>query len=165
MHALRRSQALKLPCGLYRTTRPIGEDIPAGVLVYFDSRGEPGPGVYLPEQWKNNRAVFHRQGTTLPDDSYAESLQPLIDEGMYRVVEAFFCCDQRCQHFEPDLLVQLGYNAEAEPILFVPEMVEGAIALPAEGTLIEESVLQNLRPLKLPISETSYLPLPSTTLQ
>lgn len=136
-------------CGIYRTTEPIEDSVAAGVLVYYHNHGDPGPGVYLPREWRNNRAIFHDEGTTVPDEDYAESLQALLQEGLYRVVEPFYCCDSRCQYFEEDLLVQLGYNANAEAILFVPEMVDGAIALPAEGTLVGEDQLVKLRPLKL----------------
>jgi hypothetical protein len=59
------------PCGIYRTTVPIAAAVPAGVLVYYHNHGEPGPGVYLPRDWRNNRAVFHEGGTTVPDERYA----------------------------------------------------------------------------------------------
>ena len=32
------------PCGLYRTTKPVG-DVPAGALVYFHNHGTPGAAV------------------------------------------------------------------------------------------------------------------------
>jgi hypothetical protein len=148
----------KLPCGIYRTTLAIegpgGEErIPAGVLVFFHNHGDPGPGVYLPREWKNNRAAFQKEGITVPDDGYAESLEPLLPEGFYRVTEPFHCCEDRCQYFEEDLLVQLGYNGDAEPILFLPEMVEGALALPATGTIVDDWKLAKLHPLKVPVSQ------------
>lgn len=40
----------RVPCGLYRTTRPIPDAVPAGVLVYYHNHGDPGPGVYLPDR-------------------------------------------------------------------------------------------------------------------
>jgi hypothetical protein len=143
----------KLPCGIYRTTEPIGDDVPAGVLVYYHNHGDPGPGVYLPSAWSNNRASFAEHGTTVPDERYAETLEALLPEGFYRVVEGFYCCEQKCQFFEQDLLVQLGYNGDAQPILFVPELIDGAVALPAEGTLVDDAQLARLKPLKIPIGE------------
>lgn len=140
-------------CGLYRTTQPIEGSVAAGVLVYYHDHGEPGPGVYLPCEWRNNRAIFDEHGTTIPDANYADTLQPLLPEGLYRVAEPFHCCEQRCQHYERELLVQLGYNGDAEPILFLPEMVDGALALPAEGTLISDDKLAKLRPLKVVMGE------------
>jgi hypothetical protein len=145
-------QENEIPCGIYRTTEAIGEAVPTGVLIYYHNHGDPGPGVYLPDSWRNNRAVFRDDGTTIPDASYAETLQPLLAEGFYRVVEPFFCCEDRCQYFEDALLVQLGYNGDAQAILFVPELVEGAMALPAEGTLVDDAQLSQLSPLKVPVA-------------
>jgi len=141
------------PCGIYRTTEPIGESIPAGVLVYYHNHGDPGPGVYLPLDWKNNRAIFDEEGTTVPDEDYAATLLPLLPEGFYRVAEPFYCCEEQCQYFEQDLLVQLGYNGDAQAILFIPELIEGAMALPAEGTLVDDAQLSQLAALKVPVGD------------
>ena len=140
------------PCGIYRTTVPIS-GVPAGALVYYHNHGEPGPGVYLPRDWRNNRAVFHEHGTTVPDERYAETLQPLAAEGFYRVSEPFSCCEKRCVTLEPDQLVQVGYNGRAQPILFLPTLVDGLLAIPSTGTFIDEERLAKLRPLKLPVEE------------
>ncbi len=138
------------PCGLYRTTLPIEDAIQPGMLVYYHNHGDPGPGVYLPRDWVNNRAIFDETGTTVPDDKYAHSLEPLLDEGLYRVRQEFFCCEDRCQCFEEDLLVQLGYNGDAEPILFVPSMVDGALTFPDTGSIVEPWKLKQIAPLKVP---------------
>lgn len=139
----------KRPCGIYRTTEPIGDHIPAGVLVFYHNHGDPGPGVYLPRTWTHNRAIFAEQGTTAPG-GYEETLEPLPDEGLYRVVEPFYCCQRRCQHFEQDLLVQLGYNGDAEALLFVPELVDNALVFPERGTFVDPHTLSRLQPLKVP---------------
>lgn len=136
------------PCGPYRTTSPIGE-IPAGRLVYFHNHGDPGPGVYLPVSWRGNRAQFAERGTTLTDPSTAATLEPLAREGLYRVTETFTCCDKRCRTFEPETLVQLGYDAQAQPLVFLPEWVEGAIAIPQRGTRIERAHTAKLAPLRV----------------
>ena len=120
------------PCGLYRTTGVIGS-VDEGRLVYFHNHGNPGPGVYLPKEWKHNRAVFDEKGQMIEDPGLVRYLQPLPPEGFYRVVESFHCCEQQCRLFEQDALLQLGYNAEAEPILFVPELVDGMPAIPANS--------------------------------
>ncbi|HWP65312.1 MAG TPA: hypothetical protein VNO26_05310 [Candidatus Limnocylindria bacterium] len=135
------------PCGIYRTTRPLGDDIPAGRLVYFHNHGDPGPGVYLPAGWSANRASWDESGHTIPSDEWAASLVPLRQEGFYRVTEAFTCCEQRCRIYEPDLLVQLGYDADGQAILFVPEWTEGGLALPELGLHVDESRLAKLAPL------------------
>jgi hypothetical protein len=138
-----------VPCGLYRTTRSIGDRVPAGALVYYHSHGEPGPGVYLPRAWQHNRALFEEHGTTVPDPGYAESLQPLPPEGLYRVALSFPCCERGCVTYEEDQLVQLGYNGRGQPILFVPELALTELHFPERGTVIAESQLSKLRPLKV----------------
>ena len=149
-----------LPCGICRTTEAIGDSIPVGVLVYYHNHGDPGPGVYLPLSWKYNRAVFDRKGTTVPRDEYAETLVPLLPEGLYRVIEPFHCCDRRCKHFEEDQLVQLGYNGSAQPILFVPELVGGAFAVPTRGTLVDDDRLVRLQQLKVRVGQAPKDPTP-----
>jgi hypothetical protein len=149
---------IALPCGMYRTTRPIGDRVPAGALVYYHNHGDPGPGVYLPRAWHNNRALFEEQGTTVPDPSYAESLQPLCPEGLYRVVEEFVCCERRCVTYQQDQLVQLGYNRSGQPLLFVPELVEGALRFPERGARLDEAQLPKLRLLKVAEGEAAAPP-------
>jgi hypothetical protein len=135
------------PCGLYRTTRAIGDDVPAGRLVFFHNHGDPGPGVYLPSGWTANRVAWDEHGHTIPDDEWAASLEPLLDEGFYRVTETFSCCEERCRVYDPELLVQLGYDAEGHPLLFVPEWTEAGLALPEIGLHLDEDRLAKLAPL------------------
>jgi len=139
------------PCGLYRTTGSIGS-VDAGRLVYFHNHGNPGPGIFLPKAWKLNRAEFHDKGHVLDDPELTRFLQPLPPEGFYGVVESFHCCEKNCRLFEQDALLQLGYNANAEPILFVPEIVDSMLAVPAKGWKTSLEVLSGLRQLKVPIS-------------
>jgi hypothetical protein len=143
------------PCGLYRTRRALGTDIPAGRLVYFHNHGQPGPGLYLPSGWAANRARWHSRGTLLPDAAWAEHLEPLPPEGLYRVLAAFTCCAQNCRTFEHEQLVQLGYNGEAEPILFIPEWTEQGLSLPTNGTRVDRERLEQLALLKVARSETA----------
>ncbi len=145
------------PCGIYRTVAPIGS-VPAGRLVYFHNHGNPGPGVYLPERWTANRAHFGAQGVPLPDPSAVRGLVPLAPEGFYRVVEPFHCCEKQCRRFEPESLVQLGYDAEATPILFVPEIVDGVLALPTRGVKIDPPAMSALRALQIPVRFTAARP-------
>jgi len=136
------------PCGLYRTIAPIGE-VAAGRLVYFHNHGEPGPGLYFPERWAANRAEFSPRGATLPQGFDPRALRALPAEGFYRVAAAFFCCAKRCTRFEPDAFVQLGYNGAGRPLVFVPELAGGSIAIPERGTPIDDDVLDHLLALKL----------------
>jgi hypothetical protein len=137
------------PCGVYRTRVPISDAVPAGRLVYFHNHGDPGPGVYLPRGWVENRAQWHAQGITLPDAAAAETLEPLRPEGFYRVREAFFCCDKRCRQFEAELLVQLGYDGQGGAIVFVPEWTAEGLRLPKTGQAVDAARTALLDPLKV----------------
>ncbi len=134
------------PCGLYRTTRPLGE-LPAGLLVSFHDHGDPGPGVYLPGSWNLNRAQWQERGHTVPDADWSSSLSPLPAEGLYTVKAAFFCCERRCARFEANQLVQLGYDGQATPLLFVPEWTSKGLGFPEKGTRLDDARLAQLTPL------------------
>lgn len=136
------------PCGLYRTTTPIG-DVEAGRLVYFHNHGNPGAGVYFPERWTHNRAHFSPKGLVLPAGFDARTLHPLPREGFYRVKAAFHCCPKRCVQFEPEAFVQLGYNGAGRALVFVPEFANGAITVPERGTAVDDDALANLVALQL----------------
>ena len=104
-----------------------------GGSLIFHNHGNPGPGLYLPKEWRFNRAQFEENGHMLDDLGLVRFLQPLPPEGFYRVAESFHCCEKQCRLFERDALLQLGYNADADPILFVPELVDSMFAIPAKG--------------------------------
>ncbi len=137
------------PCGLYRTGLAIEGHVPAGRLVFFHNHGDPAPGVYLPRGWSANRAQWHETGHTIPSPAWAATLVPLPAEGFYRVREPFPCCERRCRTYETDLLVQLGYDGDARPILFVPEWGPRGLALPETGTLVAEARLACLAALRV----------------
>lgn len=137
------------PCGIYRTIEPIGP-VPAGRLVYFHNHGNPGAGIYLPESWELNRATFKKEGVTLPHPDAAKNLRPLLAEGLYRVGESFTCCDKNCRVYEKDLLVQLGYNGEARPILFSPEWSDSGLVFPDRGQFVDDLRLARLEFLIVP---------------
>jgi hypothetical protein len=145
------------PCGLYRTTALIGS-IDEGRLVYFHNHGNPGPGLYVPKEWRYNRAQFEEKGHVLEDPGLVRHLQPLPAEGFYRVTEPFHCCEKQCRRFEQDALLQLGYNSEAEPILFVPELVDSMFAIPAKGWKTTLETLVNMRQLQVPVTKRGTLP-------
>ena len=139
------------PCGLYRTRATIGA-IPAGKLVFFHNHGDPGPGLYLPSGWRRNRVELQERGQTLEDPDLLRHLEPLPPEGLYRVLEPFYCCPQKCREFQPETLVELGYNGEGQAILFLPEMVDGMLAIPTSGTAIDHVSLSRLKQLRVAVS-------------
>ncbi len=136
-------------CGLYRTTKPYKDLVPAGRLVYYHNHGDPGPGLYPVERWNNNKAVFKEKGIPIHEERYATTLKPLKPEGFYRVTKEFHCCEKRCRRFKRDMLVQLGYNGEGAPIVFVPEWHDEGLLVPLKGNRVEDHTLHHLKPLKV----------------
>jgi hypothetical protein len=137
------------PCGLYKTTRAI-DNVPAERLVYFHNHGNPGPGIYLPAGWKQNRAHFHSGGTTLPSAADAAALTPLAAEGLYAVREPFHCCAKRCVAYAPGMLVQLGYQGTGQALLFVPRWIDGTFTLLERGNAVDADVISKLQRLTVP---------------
>ena len=140
------------PCGLFRTVKPIGS-IEPGRLVYFHNHGNPGPGLYFPERWTHNRAIWSERGTTVPADFDPRSIHALPAEGFYRVKRSFHCCTKKCVQFEPDQMVQLGYNGSGKGLLFIPTLQGGAITTPDRGTMIDDEAFESISQLKFPEAE------------
>jgi len=139
----------KTPCGLYRTNEALGDRVPANLLVYYHNHGDPGPGIYPVERWQNNKAQFRREGITVTEEEYVKSMTHLKDEGFYRVAKEFYCCEKKCRKFERDTLIQLGYNGDGAPIVFVPEWHPEGLLLPEKGNLVDDDVLGHIKPLKV----------------
>ena len=124
------------PCGIYKTTDPIGS-IPPDSFVYFHNHGDPGPGVYPPAKWIQNRAVFREKGVPLSNELQAKGLIPLPPEGFYRVRQALKPNPNSQTVFQPGQLVQIGYNSRAETILFVPQLGANGLEIPSRGIIIQ----------------------------
>lgn len=142
------------PCGFYKTTQPL-EGVPAGRLVYFHNHGEPGAGIYLPRDWSLNRVRWHDRGVTVPDENWSSTLQPLANEGLYRVRERFSCCEKNCRWFEPGQLVQLGYNGDGESLLFTPEWTQQGLGFPERGSRIDADRAKKLEALLVPSAQNA----------
>lgn len=113
----------------------------------FHDHGDPGPGIYLPRTWTLNRAEWHTQGITSPGPEWSATLEPLAPEGLYVVREDFFCCDKQCTRFPKGQLVQLGYDGEATPILFLPEWTAKGLGFPERGTRLDRDRVTKLERL------------------
>ncbi|MBL9039675.1 MAG: hypothetical protein JNG84_14255 [Archangium sp.] len=136
------------PCGLYRTALAL-PNVPAGRLVSFHNHGDPGAGIYLPKRWVLNRVEWHANGATVPGPEWSSTLEPLAAEGLYAVQATFFCCSRQCVRFNDGQLVQLGYDGEATPILFVPELTAKGLGFPESGTRLDRDRIARLTPLKV----------------
>lgn len=139
------------PCGLYKTTGPIQIDesrIKEGLLVSFHNHSDQGPPIILlPEKNVHNRWTFQNRGYLIKDKSLMHSLKPLKAEGLYRVRESFQ--PNNTQLVSKNALVQLGYTAKAEPIIFLPQPVseENAFSFPAKGLKIPDPIYKLLDPI------------------
>lgn len=140
-------------CGLYRTTAALPEkerSIAAGLLVYFHNHSRDGwPIVLLPEHNELNRWSFHERGFLVRDAGWVSTLEPLKPEGFYRLTEHFHLGSEHVVN--KNAVAQLGYNREAQPILFFPRPGEGENALyfPERGTKISPQIYEILEPLDL----------------
>ncbi len=141
------------PCGIYLTKNAIGP-IEANRLVYFHNHGDPGPGLYLPKRWISNIAEFSERGFTLENLKETKHLEALAGEGYYAVNQSFFCCSKKCREFQPNMLVQLGYDGQATPIVFEPELVDSVLRIGDQGTIIERESIAFLKRLHIPARRT-----------
>ncbi len=111
-------------CGLYRTTAPLpgrGDKVPEGRLVYYHDHSQEGePLILLPEANKDNRWSFQQRGYLVKDREYPATLEPLLAEGFYILRSTL---RQGSSAIPARSLVQLGYNRNAVPILFVGRRV------------------------------------------
>jgi hypothetical protein len=86
---------------------------------------------------------------TVLDPAWSSTLEPLPAEGLYAVRSQFFCCEKNCVRFEEGQLVQLGYDGEAHPILFMPEWSTRGLGFPERGTRLDHDRLQRIALLKV----------------
>lgn len=138
-----------LPCGLYRTTLPLTgreEQVPPRRLVYFHNHSEEGPPlILLPRENTNNRWAFHDRGYLVKDADWPTTLVALPPQGLYVLKGHFHPPGGPVVHERT--LLQLGYNAAGDPILFVPTFQDNAIRFPSTGYRFESlDILKDLTP-------------------
>lgn len=105
-------------CGLYRTTRALG-DVPAGQLVNFHNHSDTGePVLYLPMYVTLNRWQWEKKGRPIRELSDVETLRALPPEGYYLLRQ-----DVRFEEakWPARSLVQLGYDRAGSPLLFLAQ--------------------------------------------
>ena len=139
------------PCGIYRTGRALKDDpeaVPAGILLMFHNHSNRGiPMVQLPKENQHNVWEFEQYGPGVEDDdAFLEALQPLREEGFYYLKEPLETPDGSYPAYS---LVQLGYNLDGDPILFIGQKSEdeNAMLFPETGYRFEElHILEMLGP-------------------
>src|SRR5260370_10952235 len=140
-------------CGLYRTTKPLpehGDEIPAGVLVYFHNHSDSGlPVIIAPDHNVYNRWHFHGAGTPFRGLSWADSLVKLPTAGFYMLRKALSFDGGE---WPKATLVQLGYTRSGDPILFIAQaraqLVENNLFFSDRGVGIAREPLPALEPLQ-----------------
>jgi hypothetical protein len=138
-------------CGLYRTTEPLpGQEdkFPAGTLVYFHNHSDSGlPQVIAPDHNILNRWHFHGPGVEFRGLSWAASLKPLSPEGFYTLRSRI---PFEGGEWPKGTLVQLGYNKDADPILFIArvraKLQENDLWFSDRGVAIKREQLNILEP-------------------
>lgn len=124
--------------------------MPSGRLVFFHNHSQEGwPLVLMPAHNESNRWTFHERGYLVRDAAWTQSLEKLKPEGFYRLSEHFHLSEE--QVVSKHALAQLGYNREAQPILFFPKLDEEANALifPERGTGISPKIYALLEPVDI----------------
>ncbi len=140
-------------CGLYRTTLSHpdhGERVPAGRLVHFHNHSHAGkPMVLLPKENASNTWTFNTNGYLIDKEGWVRSLQPLKPEGFYLTAEPFQTRTELL--VAPGQIVQLGYNRNAEPLVFFPQRDKGgnSLVFPAKGMVISSQVYASLQPVSV----------------
>lgn len=134
--------------GLYRTTTamPGHEDaFPADVLVYIGEKSGQ-KFVVRPGQNRNNRWYWGEPTTVMRSPTWGRTLKRLPSEGYYTLPEDL--------NFEgggrwlKNAIVQLGYNAQGQGIIFVGESrdtaTDNALYFSDRGMLISDELLERL---------------------
>lgn len=139
-------------CGLYRTGQALigqedeAEQVGAGLLVYFHNHSQEGPPIVVtPHSNSHNRWQFHDRGWSIKDEDFLAALIPLKAEGIY--VNAEHIHITREEIIPPRTLMQLGYNRQADSILFVARFEHNTISFPETGySFTSPEIQKNLEP-------------------
>ncbi len=134
--------------GLYRTTTamPGNEDaFPAEVLVYIGEKSGQ-KFVVRPGQNRNNRWYWGEPTTVMRSPTWGRTLKRLPSEGFYTLPEDLSF--EGGGRWLKNAIVQLGYNAQGQGIIFVGESrdtaTENALHFSDRGMLISDELLERL---------------------
>ncbi len=136
--------------GLYRTTQPMPgqeEQIPANALV-FVGQADNGGGMFVvrPGANRRNRWFWGEPTTPLRSPTWSKTLKPLPAEGFYVLPQTMEL--EGGGRWLQGAIVQLGYNAEGQGILFVAEWkedgTENALIFSDRGIVIDDRMLDRL---------------------
>jgi hypothetical protein len=136
--------------GLYRTTQSMPgneEQIPANVLV-FVGQAENGGTMFVvrPGANRRNRWFWGEPTTPLRSPTWAKTLKALPAEGFYTLPQTLEL--EGGGRWLQGAIVQLGYNAEGQGILFVAEWKEdgtdNALHFSDRGVVIDDRMLDRL---------------------
>lgn len=134
--------------GLYRTTTamPGHEDaFPASVLVYIGEKSGQ-KFVVRPGQNRNNRWYWGDPTTVMRSPTWGRTLKRLPSEGYYTLPEDMSF--EGGGRWLKNAIVQLGYNAQGQGIVFVAESrdtaTDNALFFSDRGMLINDETLERL---------------------
>lgn len=140
---------LDLPSnGLYRTTTAMPgneEAFPAKVLVYIGEKNGQ-KFVVRPGDNRRNRWYWGEPTTPLRSPTWSRTLKKLPSEGFYVLPEEL-SFDGGGKWLK-NAIVQLGYNAEGQGIVFVGESrdasTENALFFSDKGMIVQDDMLDRL---------------------
>ena len=134
--------------GLYRTTRALPgheKEIPAEALIYI-GRKAGHRFVVRPHDNRQNRWFWHDPVVTLSDQAWCSTLVDLPLEGFYTLPEEITFTEGG--RWLKNAIVQLGYNEDGRPIVFVAEQPEGgtqnALYFSDRGMLIDDALMRRM---------------------
>lgn len=135
--------------GLYRTTKPYPgheQDLPANALVYVGIQPDANVTfVVRPNLNRHNRWFWADPTIPLRSTIWGQTLKSIPPEGFYTLPDNV---DVGGGKWLKNAIVQLGYNRQAQGILFVAEQHESEprniLVFSEHGYLIEDSLLYRL---------------------
>ena len=135
--------------GLYRTTTAMPgheEAFPASALVYVGEKAG-NKFVVRPGENRKNRWFWGEPTTALRSPTWSRTLKKLPSEGVYSLPETLTF--DGGGSWLKNAVVQLGYNAEGQGIIFVAESRDSeeknALFFSEKGMIVKDELLETLK--------------------